>query len=64
MFTRPRLPPGQGQKKDLPNTRQILEVMCDMRILLTFTLDDCDTILNIIKETPLFAMFQWALHIQ
>ena len=35
----------------LPNTDRILAVMCDMRIPLTFDLDDCDLILNIIKDT-------------
>ncbi len=36
---------------DLPNTKRILAVMCDMRIPLTFSLDDCDSILGIIEET-------------
>lgn len=40
-----------GQLPDLTNTRRILAVMCDMRIPLTFTLEDCDTILNIIEQT-------------
>jgi dTDP-4-amino-4,6-dideoxygalactose transaminase len=35
----------------LPNTDRILAVMCDMRIPLTFDLDDCSKILDIIKET-------------
>ncbi|MDY0223411.1 MAG: aminotransferase class I/II-fold pyridoxal phosphate-dependent enzyme [Desulfobacterium sp.] len=40
-----------GNLPDLPNTKRILAVMCDMRIPLTFSLEDCDTILNIIKQT-------------
>ena len=35
---------------DLANTKRILAVMCDMRIPLTFTLDDCRLILEIIKD--------------
>jgi len=35
---------------DLPNTNRILAVMCDMRIPLTFDLDDCATIAEIIGE--------------
>ena len=35
----------------LPNTNRILAVMCDMRIPLTFSLEDCGRILEIIKET-------------
>ncbi|MCG8686407.1 MAG: aminotransferase class I/II-fold pyridoxal phosphate-dependent enzyme [Desulfobacterales bacterium] len=40
-----------GDLPDLPNTKRILAVMCDMRIPLTFTLEDCDTILEIIEDT-------------
>lgn len=40
-----------GPLPELPNTRRILAVMCDMRIPLTFTLEDCDTILSIIEQT-------------
>ena len=35
----------------LPNTVRILATMCDMRIPLTFTLEDCRRILEIIEET-------------
>jgi dTDP-4-amino-4,6-dideoxygalactose transaminase len=34
----------------LPNTKTILDFMCDMRIPLTFSLDDCRTIAFVIKE--------------
>lgn len=34
----------------LPNTVRVLAVMCDMRIPLTFTLEDCRLILEIIEE--------------
>ncbi|HCY84012.1 MAG TPA: aminotransferase [Desulfobacteraceae bacterium] len=40
-----------GDLPDLPNTKRILAVMCDMRIPLTFTLEDCDVILEIIADT-------------
>ncbi len=40
-----------GELPDLPNTKRILAVMCDMRIPLTFSLEDCDLILEIIEET-------------
>ncbi len=40
-----------GDLPDLPNTKRILAVMCDMRIPLTFSLEDCDHILAIIKDT-------------
>ncbi|MDG3084963.1 DegT/DnrJ/EryC1/StrS family aminotransferase [Vibrio hannami] len=35
---------------DLPNTKRILFSMCDMRIPLTFTLDDCNLLGEIIKD--------------
>ncbi|MDB1126008.1 DegT/DnrJ/EryC1/StrS family aminotransferase [Vibrio algarum] len=35
---------------DLPNTKCILSAMCDMRIPLTFTLDDCHLLGEIIKN--------------
>ncbi len=40
-----------GDLPDLPNTKRILAVMCDMRIPLTFSIEDCNTILKIIEET-------------
>lgn len=40
-----------GDLPDLPNTKRILAVMCDMRIPLTFGLEDCDAILEIIADT-------------
>lgn len=40
-----------GALPDLPNTNRILAVMCDMRIPLTFSLEDCDLILEIIAST-------------
>jgi len=39
-----------GELPDLPNTNRILAVMCDMRIPLTFDLEDCATIAEIIDE--------------
>ncbi len=35
---------------DLPQTKSVLEHMCDMRIQLTFTIQDCKTIARIIHE--------------
>lgn len=35
---------------DLPQTQKVLDYMCDMRIPLTFTLQDCETITMIIRE--------------
>ncbi|MGD8262861.1 MAG: aminotransferase class I/II-fold pyridoxal phosphate-dependent enzyme [Desulfobacterales bacterium] len=35
---------------DLPQTKRILDHMCDMRIPLTFTIQDCETISLIIRE--------------
>jgi dTDP-4-amino-4,6-dideoxygalactose transaminase len=40
-----------GDLPDLPNTKRILAGMCDMRIPLTFGLEDCDAILEIIADT-------------
>jgi hypothetical protein len=34
----------------LPQTKAILDVMCDFRIPLTFSLDDCELIGKIIRE--------------
>ena len=42
-----------GDLPDLPNTKRILAVMCDMRIPLTFSLEDCDAILEIIADTAM-----------
>jgi dTDP-4-amino-4,6-dideoxygalactose transaminase len=39
-----------GKLPDLANTNRILAVMCDMRIPLTFSEDDCHLILEIIRE--------------
>ena len=39
-----------GELPHLPNTNRVLAVMCDMRVPLTFDLDDCATIADIIKE--------------
>ena len=39
-----------GMLPHLANTKRILAVMCDMRIPLTFTEDDCRFILDIIKD--------------
>ncbi|OQY14719.1 MAG: aminotransferase [Desulfobacterium sp. 4572_20] len=39
-----------GDLPDLPNTNRVLSVMCDMRIPLTFALDDCVLIVEIIRE--------------
>lgn len=35
---------------DLPTTRRVLATMCDMRLPLTFTVEDCDVIADIIAE--------------
>ena len=35
---------------ELPQTKEILDFMCDFRIPLTFTLDDCKVIASIIKQ--------------
>ncbi len=35
---------------DLPQTKEVLDAMCDMRIPLTFSTEDCQTIAAIIKE--------------
>lgn len=35
---------------DLPNTKKVLATMCDMRLPLTFTREDCDAIVAIIRE--------------
>lgn len=39
-----------GQLPTLPNTDRILATMCDMRIPLTFSEEDCETIVDIIKS--------------
>ncbi len=39
-----------GKLPDLANTRRILATMCDMRIPLTFSIEDCHQILEIIKD--------------
>ncbi len=39
-----------GELPTLANTKRILAVMCDMRIPLTFTEDDCKLILKIIEQ--------------
>jgi dTDP-4-amino-4,6-dideoxygalactose transaminase len=39
-----------GELPDLPNTNRVLAVMCDMRIPLTFTLEDCGVISDIIAD--------------
>ena len=35
---------------DLKNTKKVLATMCDMRLPLTFTTEDCDLIVAIIRE--------------
>ena len=35
---------------DLPNTKKVLATMCDMRLPLTFTTEDCELIVAIIRE--------------
>ena len=39
-----------GNLPHLANTQRILATMCDMRIPLTFTMEDCKLILEIIKN--------------
>lgn len=39
-----------GELPDLPNTNRVLAVMCDMRIPLTFDLEDCRVISEIIAD--------------
>ena len=36
---------------DLPKTKQVLKTLCDMRIPLTFSLEDCALIADIIADT-------------
>ena len=36
--------------QSLPNTRKILNFMCDFRIPLTFTMEDCKTVAAVIKQ--------------
>lgn len=38
-----------GELPSLPNTDRILSTMCDMRIPLTFSEEDCEIIIDIIK---------------
>ena len=35
---------------DLPGTEKILDCLCDFRIPLTFTLEDCELICHIIED--------------
>lgn len=37
-------------KQSLPHTRKVLDVLCDFRVPLTFTLEDCETIAVVIRE--------------
>ena len=39
-----------GTRQTLPVTREILDFMCDFRIPLTFTIEDCDILATIIEE--------------
>jgi dTDP-4-amino-4,6-dideoxygalactose transaminase len=39
-----------GTLPTLPNTDRILSTMCDMRVPLTFSEEDCQTIINIIED--------------
>ncbi len=39
-----------GELPSLPNTDRILSTMCDMRVPLTFSKEDCETIIEIIKS--------------
>jgi hypothetical protein len=34
----------------LPNTKKILDFMCDFRVPLTFSIDDCKTIAAVIRQ--------------
>ena len=38
------------KRQSLPHTRKTLDFMCDFRIPLTFSLEDCQTIATIIKQ--------------
>ena len=35
---------------ELPNTKKVLATMCDMRLPLTFTIEDCDIIVAVIRD--------------
>jgi len=37
-------------QQDLPKTKQVLKSLCDMRIPLTFSLEDCELIATIIQQ--------------
>lgn len=39
-----------GPQPDLPNTKKVLATMCDMRLPLTFTKEDCSLIARILEE--------------
>ena len=39
-----------GELPSLPNTDRILSTMCDMRVPLTFSEEDCQTIVGIIES--------------
>jgi dTDP-4-amino-4,6-dideoxygalactose transaminase len=39
-----------SERPSLPNTDRILSTMCDMRVPLTFSEEDCETILDIMKS--------------
>ena len=34
----------------LPNTRKVLDFMCDFRVPLTFSMDDCKTVAAVIRQ--------------
>ncbi|MEG1857940.1 MAG: aminotransferase class I/II-fold pyridoxal phosphate-dependent enzyme [Pseudoflavonifractor sp.] len=38
------------EKQSLPQTRRVLNVLCDFRVPLTFTLDDCEVIAAVIRD--------------
>ena len=47
-----------GERASLPHTDRILSTMCDMRIPLTFSEEDCKTIVQIIEEVALVVFHQ------
>lgn len=38
------------EKQALPQTREVLDILCDFRVPLTFSLEDCDVIATVIRE--------------
>jgi len=39
-----------GESRELPETRRVLDTLCDMRVPLTFERADCDAIVRIVAQ--------------